>query len=167
MCDGKRKWDYELISVESTTSDPDKLFIDVRIKRMRQGDFAYHGYINFNYDVDDTTMVEAVSFRSQSGRDDEYSPMPWSIPKQLYTEFIESFYEDMIYKNLGGCSNMPKPENVLPFKKENITLTECVVSGDGLPEMAPQGYYKVKLTVTGEVEWTIVSVAKIFDKMMP
>ncbi|XP_034477897.1 uncharacterized protein LOC117784307 [Drosophila innubila] len=134
---------------------------------MPRGEFAYDGYINFNYDVTDDTMIEAVAFRSTSGRDEDYTPLPWTIPKQPFSKFIEDFYKDMIYENLYSCSNLPEPDKVLPFQRGNLTLKECVVEGKGMPEMAPQGYYKIILKTTGEVEWGFVSVARLFDKFMP
>lgn len=105
-----------------------------------------------------------MALRSTSGREDDYTPMPWIIEKQLFTKFIKDFYEEMLYDNLHSCSNMPSPDNVFPIKRGNWTLNECIVEGKGLPEMAPQGYYKIILNVTGDVEWGFVSVAKITDK---
>jgi len=93
--------------------------------------------------------------------------MPWTIKKQTYTEFIENFYDDIIYSNFAGCSNMPKPDEVLPWRRTNYTFKDCIVEGDGLPEMAPQGYYKVVFKVTGEVEWGFVAISRITDKWMP
>jgi len=90
--------------------------------------------------------------------------MPWSIKKQTYPEYIEGFYEDMIYANLAHCTNLPEPANASPWKRANYTLTECIVEGKGMPEMAPQGYYKVIFTATGEVDWVFETVVKIFDK---
>ncbi|XP_034480170.1 uncharacterized protein LOC117785978 [Drosophila innubila] len=166
-CDGKRSWDYEPISVDSTSSDSNKLDIDIRVKRMPRGEFAYDGYIKYNYDITEDTMIEAEAFRSNSGRDEDYTPMPWTIPKQPFSKFIDDFYKDMIYENFHSCSNMPAPDDGIPYKIGNWTFNECVVEGKGMPEMAPQGYLKVIFKITGEVEWGFVSVSRIFDKYMP
>ncbi|XP_034480171.1 uncharacterized protein LOC117785979 [Drosophila innubila] len=167
VCDGKRRWNYEPISVDPNTSDSNKLDIDVRIKRMPRGEFAYDGHVNFNYDVGDDTMIECTAFRSVSGREEDYTALPWGIPKQIYTKFIKDFYQDLIFKNFHSCSNLPTPDNVLPFKRDNYSFVECVVNGDGLPDIVPQGYYKIVATVTGEVEFGFVTISRITDKFMP
>ncbi|XP_034480169.1 uncharacterized protein LOC117785977 [Drosophila innubila] len=166
VCDGARKWDYEPISMEPHTSDPKKFSIDLRIKRMPRGEFAYDGYLNFAYDVDENTMVEAVAYRSQSGREEEYVLMPWSIEKQPYTKYVEDFYEDVVYSNFGSCTTLPTPEKANPWQRGNYTFKECVVEGKGMPEIAPQGFYKVIFTATGEVDWGIEAVVRITDKHM-
>ncbi|KAH8372123.1 hypothetical protein KR093_010118, partial [Drosophila rubida] len=162
----QRRWDYEPITMEPYTSDPDKLFIDFRIKRNSRGDYNYFGYFYFNYDIDETTMVEATAMRSQSGNEDDYKPVPWTISKQPYQEFLENFYHDLVYKNFGSCSNFKKPEDVLPWENGNYTFSDCEITGDGMPEIAPQGYYKIDFNVTGEVDWGFQAVCKIFDKLM-
>ncbi|KAH8296941.1 hypothetical protein KR044_001167, partial [Drosophila immigrans] len=162
----QRRWDYEPISIDPYTSDSEKLAIDFRIKRNNQGDYNYNGFFTFNYDIDDNTMVEATAKRSQSGNDDDYKPVPWSIPRQPYFEFIKNFYDDLVYKNFGKCSNFRTPDDVLPWKKDNYSFFDCSIEGDGMPEIAPQGYYKINFNVDGEVDWGFEAVCKIFDKLM-
>ncbi|XP_034102071.1 uncharacterized protein LOC117566639 [Drosophila albomicans] len=166
-CDAKRRWDYEPISVDPYTSDRDKLDVEFRIKRSPRGEYFFAGFVNFNYVMDETTMMEATAMRSQSGNDDDYTPVPWSIPKQNYEEFFKNFYENLVYKNFGGCSNFRAPADLFPWVNGNYSFSDCEVSGDGMPEIAPQGYYKINFNVTGEVEWGFESVCKIFDKLMP
>ncbi|KAM8712820.1 hypothetical protein ACLKA7_013192 [Drosophila subpalustris] len=166
-CDGARRWDYEPISMDPNTSDPNKMDIQLRIKRVPPGELAYDGYLNFNYDITDETMIEAVAFRSQSGNEDDFVPMPWSIEKQPYPKYVKDIYEDIVYSNFGSCTTLPKPEDALPWKRGNITFTECFVEGKGMPDLAPQGYYKVIFKVTDPaVEWGFDAVVKITDKKM-
>ncbi|XP_060659071.1 uncharacterized protein LOC132793293 [Drosophila nasuta] len=160
-----RMWDYELISIEASTSDPDKLSNDFRVKQNRKGEIYFDGYIYFNYDFANFgTMVESSAMRSQAGNENEYAPVIWSIPKETYDEFMENYYKDIIYSNVGSCTNLPEPENIVPWKSHNYTFVNCKIEPHGFPDIVPQGYYRVNFKVTGEVNWGFVGVVRVFDK---
>lgn len=90
--------------------------------------------------------------------------MPWTIEKQPYPKYIEDFYQDLVYSNFGSCSDLPEPDSATPWNRGNYTFKDCFVDGDGLPEIAPQGFYKVIFTATGEVDWGIEAIVRITDK---
>ncbi|XP_030558271.1 uncharacterized protein LOC115760858 [Drosophila novamexicana] len=163
-CAGKRTWDYEPLSVVVESSDPKKMNLVAKMERVGPGEYAITATLNWNYDTDETTIVEAVAYRSSSGNPDEYALLPWSIPKQTYKKYTNSYYKDIIFKNLGHCSNLPQPDNVDPWPKNIYKLEKCVISGEGMPEIAPEGYYKVIFRVTGEVDWSFEFIAKLSTK---
>ncbi|XP_051861785.1 uncharacterized protein LOC117570306 [Drosophila albomicans] len=165
--DAKRMWDYEIIWVETYSSDPEKQSLDFNVKQNRLGEVFFDGYIFYNYKLANGTMVEVRAWRSPTGNENEYKTVPYLIPKQTYDKFMKSYYDDLLYKNLCNCSTLPEPENIYPWKNDNYTFSGCIVQPKGFPDIAPQGYYKANFSVTGEVNWGFVGVAKIFDKFMP
>ncbi|XP_023168324.2 uncharacterized protein LOC111597715 [Drosophila hydei] len=159
-CLGARNWVYEPLSVEVKTSDPTKLNIEAKLDRIGR-DFTISITLDWNYDVDETTMVEAYSYRSASGNENDYTPLPWTMPRQTYKKYTETYYQNIVYKNLANCSNLPKPDNVDPWPRGQYILDKCVANGDGLPEIAPEGYYKVIFQVFGEVDWEFLVISKL------
>ncbi|ALC42391.1 CG34028, partial [Drosophila busckii] len=104
-------------------------------------------------------------YRSNTGNEEDYTLMPWSVPKQTYEEYTKSFYESIVHKNLAHCSNLPTPDKAYPIPKGTVyKFDRCVVDGDGMPDYAPDGYYKVVFNATGEVEWTVTIIVKITKK---
>ncbi|XP_017836707.1 uncharacterized protein LOC108595931 [Drosophila busckii] len=161
---GERRWDYEPLEFEGISSDHSKLGIDLGIKRIKRGEFAMDGVIDVKYDVDDTTMIEAIAWRSNTGDEDDYKLMPWCIEKQTFGKFIENYYESMVLKNIGHCTNFPAVDNVHPFPKNAYKLDMCEFTGEGLPEIAPEGYYKIIFSATGEVDWSFMVKTKVVPK---
>lgn len=108
--------------------------------------------------------MEASIQQSQTGRDDDYRQMPWNIDKQPFPKYLEDFYKDVLYANVGHCSNLVEPGNEIPWPMITYKFENCIITGDGLPEIAPEGYYKVFFNVTGEVDWGFVLGLKIVSK---
>ncbi|XP_017087070.3 uncharacterized protein [Drosophila bipectinata] len=164
-----RKWDYEPISIETTSSDDSQLDFVAKIERMGRGEFGMTGYVDWKYDADENTMVEASAYRSSSGDESDYKLLPWSIPKQPFFEYLNTYYKDVVVKNLGHCSNIPQFEGKFqpPWPKDKFIITKCQVDGDGLPEIAPPGYYKVIFTTYGpdQPKWGLTGIFKLTNKM--
>ncbi|EDW01845.1 GH21661, partial [Drosophila grimshawi] len=159
-----RQWDYEPLSVTPYTSDESKLFMEAKTERMGRDGYAVSVKLGIHYDFDDTTMVEAMGYRSSSGSEDDYTPLPWKINSQNYRTFFDDYYADMLYKNLNHCSDLPHPDNIDPFPNGDYELDKCVVNGDGFPEILPEGYFKVVFNVSGEVDWGFVIIVRVFKK---
>lgn len=109
-------------------------------------------------------QVEAYGYRSSSGNEEDYKLLPWSIPKQPFEKFIEEYYEKMIFKNLQHCSNIPETKDAYPWPKGTYTFDKCIVAGEGMPEIAPEGYYKVIFEVTGQCEMRFTTIVKVTTK---
>ncbi|XP_050743280.1 uncharacterized protein LOC108029979 [Drosophila biarmipes] len=167
-CTGARKWTYQPLSIETYSTDDNLLKISAKVDRIGRGDYGISAEIEFKYDVDETTMVEAVAYRSSSGEENDYKIIPLSIPKQNYIEFMNSNYKDVVIPNLSGCSNLITFEDKFepPFPKDTYKLDKCVADSDGFPDIVPEGYYKVNFTMSGQVDWGFIIIVKISNKLM-
>ncbi|EDW69055.1 uncharacterized protein [Drosophila virilis] len=141
---------YEPLSVKFRTSDPSKLEANATVGHMGRKGRAFMGKMLVKVDMDDTLMVEATSYRSNDGHD--YTILPYHIPKQGYKSFAESFYKDIIYKELKQCSNIPEPKKAYPWPKGTYIFDNCVPTGDGWPKPLSPGYYKINFNISGQVE---------------
>ncbi|XP_017835535.1 uncharacterized protein LOC108594909 [Drosophila busckii] len=161
----KRMWDYALLSIDTTTSDPTKFEIDAEVQRISRTEYGFSLIMDYHYFPDDTTFIVAGGYRSNTGNEEDYVVMPWSLPTRTYEEYIKSFYESIVLKNLEYCSNLPAPDKAFPVPKDNVyKFDRCVLNGEGMPEIVPDGYYKVFINATGEVDWTIIIRMKISRK---
>ncbi|XP_034668580.1 uncharacterized protein LOC117901781 [Drosophila subobscura] len=166
---GERKWDYEPVFVSTHTTDERQLKIGSKIDRLKRGEFAISASLEWNYDVDETTMVEGHAFRSFSGDESAYKLIPLSIPTTTFSKFIDTYYKDVFITNLGNCSNLPKFKRKfqLPWPRGTYNLTQCVFNGKGLPEVLPLGYYKIFFSASGDNEqptWGFVVILHITAK---
>ncbi|XP_020818140.1 uncharacterized protein LOC110191595 [Drosophila serrata] len=169
LTEADRKWDYEPLSIVTTTSDPNKLGIEGKIERLGRGDFGLTITLEWKYDATEETMVEAVAYRSSSGEESDYKLLPWVIPKQSFYEYLDTHYKDVVIKNLGNCSNLPQFEGKFqpPFPQGTYKLNKCKVDGEGLPEIAPPGFYKIIFTKSGpdQPTWGLTAVFKVTNKL--
>ncbi|XP_022231757.1 uncharacterized protein LOC111080440 [Drosophila obscura] len=172
LCHGivaERKWDYEPKFVSTHTSDESQLKIGANIDRLNRADFAVSATFDWNYDVDETTMVEGHAFRSFNGDESAYKLIPLSIPSTPFGNFIDTYYKDVFLTNVGYCSNLPqfKDKFQLPWPRGHYHLTKCVFSGQGLPEVLPLGYYKIFFKITGDNQptWGFTVILHIKAKM--
>ncbi|KAH8407572.1 hypothetical protein KR222_007015, partial [Zaprionus bogoriensis] len=180
----QRRWDYEPIFLDAYSSDESKMIMQAKIQRLPRGLFGFSGIMDFLYDTDDTTIVgvwfpyqcpysycfslqvEATAYRSTTGNDDDYKLMPWKIPKQTFKSFLKTFYDDIVLKNFANCTENLPESPLDPWPRIRLEFNTCVPNGEGMPEIAPQGYYKVVFAVVGEVDWGFVSTCRVFDKLV-
>nr|XP_044250724.1 LOW QUALITY PROTEIN: uncharacterized protein LOC123003170 [Drosophila takahashii] len=128
-----RKWEYEPLSVTSTTSNETFSLVKIQIVRIRRGEYAISANVKWDYDTTDETMVEAYAFHSVSGDANEYKVLPWSIPKQPFYHYLNTYYKDVIIGNCAHCSNIPvfKDKFEPPWPKKTYIGEKCVMNGDG------------------------------------
>ncbi|XP_022218384.1 uncharacterized protein LOC111071389 [Drosophila obscura] len=166
---GEKKWEYEPMSVDTYSTDESQLKIESKIDRINRGEFGLTFTLDWKYDVDETTMVEATAYSSNSGAESDYKLLPWSIPKQPYFDYLDTYYKDVLIKNLGHCSNLPqfKEKFQPPWPKKTYKLEKCIFNGDGLPEVVPPSFYKVIFKISGpnQPEWGVTIVVKIKTKL--
>ncbi|XP_030387645.1 uncharacterized protein LOC115634197 [Scaptodrosophila lebanonensis] len=162
----ERNWEYEPKSITSTSADEEKVKLHFQIDRVNRGEYALTGNIEWKYDTSDDTMVEILIYRSPTGSSYDYQLMPWSIPNQKFYEYLNTFYKEVI-NNFANCSNLPiyKEKFEPPWPKNKYEFKRCEVAGEGLPEVAPEGFYKIVVTFSGEVVWTVTTIAKVTTKM--
>ncbi|KAH8400798.1 hypothetical protein KR009_000970, partial [Drosophila setifemur] len=165
-----RQWDYEPISIETTSSDESKLKFDAKIERLGRGEFGLSGTIEWKYDADENTMVEATVFRSTSGDEADYKQLPWTIPKQTFYDYLSTHYKDLIMNNFHHCSNLPHFEGNFqpPWEKKTYIASKCKIGdAEGLPEIAPPGFYKIVFSTFGpdQPTWGFTAIFKLTAKM--
>ncbi|XP_017014750.2 uncharacterized protein [Drosophila takahashii] len=164
-----RKWDYEPISITGYTSDESLMSYNISIDRIGRGEYGISGNADWKYDVTEETMVEGIAYRSSSGAESDYRVLPYSIPKQSFYEYLNTYYKDVIMRNVAHCSNIPtfKDKFQPPWPKKIYTAEKCVVDGEGLPEIVPPGFYKVIGNCTGpdQPTWSVTIVFKLTNKI--
>ncbi|EDW85756.2 uncharacterized protein Dwil_GK22973 [Drosophila willistoni] len=164
----QRNWEYELVSLTPYSSDEALLNTSGRVERIKRGEFGLTIGIDLNYVMDETTMIEATAERSNTGDESDYKPIPWTIPLQTHPEFMKEYYNDIVTTNLGPCSNLPAYEDdyTPPFPQGNYLMEKCIPNGDGFPEIAPEGFYRIQIKFTGPVDWGYICIVKVTTKVL-
>jgi len=95
--------------------------------------------------------------------------LPFSIPKQSFYDYLNTYYKNVIMKNFGPCSNVPQFKDKFqpPWPKRTYIAEKCVFSGDGLPEIILPGFYKIIFNCSGpnQPSWAFVAVLKMRNKI--
>ncbi|XP_064553300.1 uncharacterized protein LOC135438759 [Drosophila montana] len=161
-CEGKRNWDYDPIFLTGNSSDETKLKPDFRVERVGRYEVGFSGTLDWQYDIDNTTMVEVQIFRSSSGSESDYRLIPFAVPKRPLAT-TKAIYDDLLYANIKHCSNMPRFEGdaLLPWPRNLYKFHMCDFRNGLFPEILMDGFYKIKIIVTGEVEWSVTFVSRI------
>ncbi|XP_033253672.1 uncharacterized protein LOC117193045 [Drosophila miranda] len=232
----ERNWEYEPFSIAAFSSDESLLKIGGRINRLKRGEFACSMTVDWNYDPDENTMIEADAYHSSTVVESDYKILPWSIPQQPFFEFLNGFYKDAFIKNVGHCSNLVQSEGdyvppwpttgttmieadayhsstvvesdykilpwsipqqpffeflngfykdafiknvghcsnlvqseddyLPPWPRNVYTLDKCLVNGDGLTEIVPEGFYKIVYKASGQVDWGCILIVKVTTKLI-
>lgn len=92
--------------------------------------------------------------------------MPWHVTKQPFKTFTATFYDDLVLKNFANCTMNLPPEPLDPWPHIRLEFTNCQPNWEGMPELAPQGFYKLVFIVEGEVEWGFSAIARVFHKLV-
>ncbi|BFG03215.1 uncharacterized protein DMAD_02520 [Drosophila madeirensis] len=166
---GGKKWEYEPVSLATYSTDESQLKVESKIDRLKRGEFGLTAILEWKYDTDETTMVEASAYRSDSGAENDYKLLPWTIPKQPFFDYLDTYYKDVIIKNLGHCSNLPQFTGKFqpPWPKQTYKVDKCIFDGEGLPEVVPPGFYKIIFITSGpnQPEWGFTLVLKVTTKL--
>ncbi|XP_013111988.2 uncharacterized protein LOC106090371 [Stomoxys calcitrans] len=162
---GRRKtWTFEIQSVETTTSDPNIIDLELAVERVSRGVYAISGAFDLKTDVveGDNNQVEALVYRSSDGVE-EYKPIPFKMTRQHVYDAFNGYYKDMLMDTLKDCSDLPvfKDKITPPIEKKLYTLTQCQFTRDGFADHVATGFYKVVLYGTGECDWGITVIAKV------
>ncbi|XP_030566923.1 uncharacterized protein LOC115766969 [Drosophila novamexicana] len=165
--DGKRNWVYDPISIDGLSADETKVKVDMRVERVGRHEIGFSGTIDWQYDIDNTTMVEMLIYRSASGSESDYKLLPYAVPKKPFPS-AKTPYDEIAYPNLSLCSNIPKIEGdvLLPWPRNLYTFHLCAFSEGVLPEVMVDGFYKIIINLTGEVDWSLTIVIRIRTKLI-
>ncbi|KAH8348349.1 hypothetical protein KR084_006649, partial [Drosophila pseudotakahashii] len=164
-----RKWDCEPVSMSTTSSDESKLKFDMKVDRLGRAEWGISATLEWKYDSNEETWVEASAYHSSSGAESEYKLLPWAIPKQSFYDYLNTNYKDVLMKNVGHCSNFPQFEGTFqpPWPQSTYKLDKCKITGDGLPDIAPPGFYKIIFSTygNGQPTWGFTGVFKLTNKL--
>ncbi|KAH8272918.1 hypothetical protein KR018_009907, partial [Drosophila ironensis] len=162
-------WQGRPISFASNTTDASYLDLHIKIERFGLGEFGFSGTYFTNIIMDENVMIEMRIYSCYSGNEADYKLTPYTIAPQKFIDYINTFYKDMLMKNLGNCTDLPRyPDGfVPPFPTGTYNFTRCQISGDGLPEVVPEGFYKAVVIITSQpmVELTFTAIMKVTTKM--
>ncbi|XP_037818839.1 uncharacterized protein LOC119608474 [Lucilia sericata] len=160
----KRSWIYELTEVNTKSSNPDLININLSIERIKRGVFALSGefYMNLDMTEGDGNNVQLKSFRSTNG-DGDYRSIPLQMSQRHFYEAFNSHYKSVLMDTFKDCSDLPVFEDKFtpPLEKKTYILDKCQISQDGMPNHMEAGVYKIVLSGTGDVEWEVEVIAEV------
>uniref|UniRef100_A0A1A9WC58 Uncharacterized protein n=1 Tax=Glossina brevipalpis TaxID=37001 RepID=A0A1A9WC58_9MUSC len=163
-----RTYTYELISLETTSSNRDLLDIDIKIKRKSRRELVISGYLDLKYDVQegDDTEIEWIVYHSSTGSEKDYKLLPMAIRRQSIYSYLNSFYKDFIMNGVGNCSNLWNFQGKAPspLEKMRYELNDCVLNDDNYPNHLADGFYRIMGNVYGQVEWNIILFVEVMRK---
>ncbi|EDW36380.1 GL17763 [Drosophila persimilis] len=110
-CAAKKNWECEPQSVSAYSTNEGLLNIQLKTERVGRTGFFFSGTFFWNLDIDDSVLVEVELYRSTTGAESDYKLTPMSIPRQTFIEYLNTYYKDMVIKNLGDCSDLPQYED--------------------------------------------------------
>ncbi|XP_073828231.1 uncharacterized protein isoform X1 [Musca autumnalis] len=155
----KQSWTYELKNIETFSSDLDKLrYGEFKVERISRGVYAASGSFTLNVDFveGDSNMIETCVYRSENGKD--YKPIPMQTPRIHIYDYLNTFYKNYAMGTLKDCSNMPAFEGKFkpPLEKKTYVLEKCQFDQSAFPLYVQEGFYKVDMIGTGDVEWHFI-----------
>ncbi|XP_073828235.1 uncharacterized protein [Musca autumnalis] len=164
----EQTWTYELKNIETGSSNPEMVsFGECKLERISRGVFAVIGAIDIKYDIQegDSNTVEFNSYRSENGKD--YRPLPFKTPRQHIFDYFNTFYKDYVMDTLKDCSNFPAFEDKFepPFERQTYYLDHCQFDQESFPQHLQEGFYKVNMSFSGDVDWYIIFVAEVQSKV--
>ncbi|XP_073820158.1 uncharacterized protein [Musca autumnalis] len=166
--ENKQTWNYELKSIETISSDLDKLrFGEFKVERISRAVYAASGSITINADVveGDSNMIETHGYRSKNGKD--FQPIPMQTPRIHLFEYLNTFYKDYAMETLKDCSNLPVFEGKFepPLEKKTYVMEKCQFDQSAFPPFLQEGYYKADMVGTGDVEWHFIFTVLVEPNM--
>ncbi|XP_034480995.1 uncharacterized protein LOC117786744 [Drosophila innubila] len=165
-CVARRNWKIEILSITTKSSDENLLNVHLHVDQAALIKTSFSGTFDVKFDTDDKTMIEVIALYSVSGREEDYRRNPYQVPKMTLTEFIDTYWNELIYPTLRPCSNFQEFEGkfVPPFPRKSYIMNQCELTGDGSPDILPIGYYKVLILLSGQAELNVTLTLKLTPK---
>ncbi|KAH8302741.1 hypothetical protein KR044_010366, partial [Drosophila immigrans] len=185
-----RNWEYELISFYTYSNDESQFNISSRIERSARNDLSFSMDIDWKYDIAEVDTVfmrfeylnelsldnhccccfqlEMKIYRSPDGNTNEFRPIPYAIPETKASELIGKYYDDLFYSALSHCSNLVKYQDFPngKFPQKHYEFRRCVVNYSTLPQLMPQGTYKVEFVILHGFKWGVEVVARVTPRII-
>ncbi|KAM7347459.1 uncharacterized protein ACRADG_007024 [Cochliomyia hominivorax] len=157
-------WTFELKSITTKTSDPEKLSIDLDIVRVSRGVFAVTGGGTLGFDIveDDNNLISSKTYRSKLV-DSDFKVVPMGMSPTHFFKVLSTYYKNVLMDTLKDCSNFPifEDEFVPPLEKKYYYMNDCQFTEAGFPSHLQEGFYKLVLIGTGEVDWEVAITVEI------
>ncbi|XP_037955688.1 uncharacterized protein LOC119685475 [Teleopsis dalmanni] len=158
VCWGKSNWNYEPLSVDFITSNPDKLDSKGTAVRISRGKYALNGFIDIKEDVTSDWIVELFVLKSVAGNNN-YIPTPFKMPASKFDDFMTNVYKRYLMESVQKCvPNAPvfKTSFVPPLKKQKFQINKCEIATNNFPHLEP-GLYKLVFRVIKpyDMKWEI------------
>lgn len=85
------------------------------------------------------------------------------MPSSHIFTVLNSHYKDVLMDTLKDCSDLPVFEDKFepPLEKKIYKFNACQFSQDGLPNHLQEGFYKLLIIGSGEVDWEIEVIAEV------
>ncbi|XP_061395980.1 uncharacterized protein LOC133331612 [Musca vetustissima] len=151
----KQFWDFELIQVDYYTSNPEVADIKLNAQRIDRGRYGASGFIDLKIDLyEDDVRIQFLLQRSQF-RSGPFTTMPMKIENETLSTAVNVFYRNMIMEEAQKCcENAPYFNDTFkpPLTKRLVTLNQCSVSLEKLPNYMMDGYYITRTSVYGR-DW--------------
>uniref|UniRef100_A0A1A9VSF8 Uncharacterized protein n=1 Tax=Glossina austeni TaxID=7395 RepID=A0A1A9VSF8_GLOAU len=163
-----KTYSYQLISLETNSSDPDLLDIDVRLQRKSRRELVLSGYVDIKYDIQegDDTEIEWVVYHSPTGSESDYKLLPFNIRRQSIYDYFNSFYKDFIMNGIANCSDLWVFDGKAPspLEKKRYEINGCVLNDDHYPNHLGDGFYRIVGRIYGQVQCTIMLLIEVMRK---
>uniref|UniRef100_A0A1B0G1U1 MD-2-related lipid-recognition domain-containing protein n=1 Tax=Glossina morsitans morsitans TaxID=37546 RepID=A0A1B0G1U1_GLOMM len=158
----QKTWTFEVLDIEYATTNEELVKINLKAEHINRTTLGISGTLDVRYEFSEDTMIEMLMCRSTSGNADSYQLLPYRVPRMQIHDFFDTFY-DMIFKDTGPCTNFPVIETKArdyQFCKV-IYFKRCTFNNDHLPNYLPGGYYKVKVVISGEADWSLTVLFQV------
>uniref|UniRef100_A0A1B0A4S3 Uncharacterized protein n=1 Tax=Glossina pallidipes TaxID=7398 RepID=A0A1B0A4S3_GLOPL len=157
-----KTWTFEVLDIEYLTANEDLVKINLKAEHINRTTLGISGTLDLSYEFSEDTMIEMLMFRSASGNADSYQLLPYRIPRMQIHDFFDRFYDKM-FKDAGPCTNFPVIETKArdyQFRKA-IYFNRCIFNNDHMPNYLPGGYYKAKVVISGEADWSLTVLFQV------
>ncbi|XP_065368985.1 uncharacterized protein LOC135961413 [Calliphora vicina] len=162
-----QRWTFELVEMSSGSSNPDILDLKYEIVRLGRGKYGFSGFMDFKVDFYDDVKVGGTIERSRY-RDGPYSMFPMGIQNESLSSVMNKYYKHILQPVAEKCcENAPIITNTFkePLTKRNITINNCALSTDNLPNVIMEGYYRLRVTLTGPADIYVETISLVEPKI--
>ncbi|XP_065368983.1 uncharacterized protein LOC135961412 [Calliphora vicina] len=162
-----QRWTFELIELTSGTSDPDIVDLKLEIVRLGRGKYGFSGFMDIKVDLYDDLKIGGSIERSKY-RNGPYSKFPMGVENEPLASAVNKFYTLILQPEAEKCcENAPifKSKFVAPLEKRNVTINNCALSTDNLPNVIMEGYYRLRLTSSGPVDVFVEALSLVENKI--
>ncbi|KNC27325.1 hypothetical protein FF38_07242 [Lucilia cuprina] len=151
----------------SGSSNTDILDLKYDIVRLGRGKYGFGGFMDFKVDFYDDVKIGGTIERSKY-RAGPYSMFPMSIQNESFSSVMSKYYKHILQPVLEKCcDNAPivKDKFEAPLTKRYVSLNNCALTTDNLPNVIMEGYYRLRLTFSGPLNAYVETLSFVETKI--